>query len=205
MALARPGPPMPPEALRLFVAVELPADVREAVASIQKRLSALDPNRAVRWTAVDHIHLTLKFLGETAPDKRPAIEAAMREAIRGSQPFYLSVKGVGCFPDLRKPRIVWVGTAGDLETLQSLRDAVERTISPLGYPTESRPFSPHLTVGRARQEASRSALGALGDAVGKLKVEPGPDWPIRAISLMRSDLKPSGAVYTRLAEVPLEG
>ncbi len=195
---------MPPEALRLFVAIELPPDVREAISRIQKQLSALDRDRAVRWTAVDHIHLTLKFLGETAPAKRPDIEAAMIQAVKGCFPFRLSINGVGCFPDLRKPRIVWVGTSGDLEALHALRDAVERTIAPLGYPTESRPFSPHLTVGRARQEAARSSLASLGEAIGKLKVEPGPEWPIHAISLMRSELGPSGAVYTRLANAALE-
>jgi 2'-5' RNA ligase len=92
---------------------------------------------------------------------------------------------------------------GDLDSLHALRDAVELTISPLGYPTEARPFSPHLTLGRARQEASPDALSAIGRQVEAVKQGSLASWHIEGISLMHSDLKPSGAVYTQVAHAAL--
>jgi 2'-5' RNA ligase len=177
--------------------------VSEALAALQKRLQAFDRERAIRWTAISSIHLTLKFLGDTDPARQPAIDAVLREAAAGCASFTLNIDGAGCFPDLRKPRIVWAGAGGDLAALHALRDAVERTISPLGYPTEDRPFSPHLTLGRARQDAPRLALSALGEQIGKAEVGALATWRVESVSLIRSELKPSGAVYTRMLDVPL--
>jgi RNA 2',3'-cyclic 3'-phosphodiesterase len=196
---------MPPESdnLRLFIALELPAEITDALEKLQKRLRDLDRERAVRWVALDSIHLTLKFLGDTPPDRVPAIEAAVVEAATDHKPFSLSIDGAGCFPNLQKPRIVWAGASGELKALHALRDAVERTVSPLGYPTEDRPFSPHLTLGRSRQEASRSALSELGEKIGSQKIGILATWKVERVSLMRSELTPSGGVYTRLAETSL--
>jgi 2'-5' RNA ligase len=191
------------ESLRLFIAVELPTAVGEALAALQKRLQTFDRERAIRWTAISSIHLTLKFLGDTDAARQPAIDAALREAAAGRAPFTLSIDGAGCFPDLRKPRIVWAGAGGDLAALHALRDTVERTVSPLGYPTEDRPFSPHLTLGRARQDAPRPALSALGERIGQAEVGTLATWRVDGLSLMRSELKPSGAVYSQLLFVPL--
>ncbi len=195
---------MPPDSLRLFIAIELPTEVCDALAALQKQLQAADRVRAIRWGAISGIHLTLKFLGDTPSDRVPAIESAMREAAPGQKPFDLNVDGAGCFPDTRRPRVVWAGVGGDLSELNVLRDAVERTVSPLGYPTETRPFSPHLTLGRARQEASRDALAAIGKQVETVKQSSLASWHVEGISLMCSDLKPSGAVYTQVAHAALD-
>src|SRR5258706_6783172 len=114
---------------RLFVAIELPPAVRDVLADLQKRLQTLDQERVIRWTAISSIHLTLKFLGETSTDKQASMEAALREAAKAQNEhtFTLSVGGVGCFPNLRAPRVVWTGCGGDVEQLHRLRDAVERT------------------------------------------------------------------------------
>ena len=196
---------MPPDTLRLFIAIELPTEVCEALAALQKQLQAVDRARAIRWSAISSIHLTLKFLGDTPADRVTAIEAAMREAAVGRAPVSLSVSGAGCFPDTRKPRVVWAGVGGDLATLYALREAIERTVSALGYPTESRAFSPHLTLGRAQQEASRETLGMIGKQVETVEQRTFASWRAERISLMRSDLKPSGAVYTKVAHVSLGG
>jgi RNA 2',3'-cyclic 3'-phosphodiesterase len=190
---------MPPDSLRLFIAIELPPAVREALSAVQKRLQAFDSERAVRWSAIDSIHLTLKFLGDTPASRRPEIEAALRQAVTGHKPFELTVEGAGCFPDLRRPRVVWAGAGGEPAALHALRDAVEHIVSPLGYPTEARPFSPHFTLGRARQDAARSALASLGEKIGTAEVGRLASWRVVGVSLMRSHLKPSGAVYTHLA------
>ncbi len=196
---------MPSDNLRLFIAIELPADVREALAGLQKQFQTGDRDRVVRWTALDSIHLTLKFLGETPADRRPAIEAALLEAVADHAPLSLTLQGAGCFPDLQHPRIVWAGISGDLEPLHAVRSAIEQTVSPLGYPTDDREFSPHLTIGRTRQDAPRLALSALGDQVRKADTRPLASWRVEGISLMRSDLKPSGAVYTQLLHAALKG
>jgi 2'-5' RNA ligase len=196
---------MPPDSLRLFIAIELPTDVCEALAALQKQLQSVDRTRAIRWSAISSIHLTLKFLGDTPSERVATIEAAMRQASAGHRPFDLNMGGAGCFPDMRRPRVVWAGVGGDLDSLHTLRDAVERTVSPLGYPTEARPFSPHLTLGRARQEASREALAAIGKQVEAVKQGSLASWRVAGISLMRSELKPSGAVYTPVAHASLDG
>lgn len=193
--------PTSSESLRLFIAVEL--DLDEVLGNLQKQMQAFDRDRAIRWTAIDSIHLTLKFLGETYADRQAGITAAMAEAAQGHKPFGLALEGAGCFPNTRKPRIVWAGLGGEVKALHALRDAVERTVSPLGYPTEARPFSPHLTLGRARQEASAAALAALGAQIEKLDVGKLAAWQVEGISLMRSELKSSGAVYTQLAYAAL--
>jgi 2'-5' RNA ligase len=194
---------MPPDSLRLFIAIELPTDVCEALAALQKQLQPADRARAIRWSAISSIHLTLKFLGDTPSDRVPTIELALQEATKGHKSFELHVDGAGCFPDMRRPRVVWAGVGGDLDSLHTLRDAVERTVSPLGYPTEARPFSAHLTLGRARQEASRDALAAIGRQVEAVKPSVLASWHVEGISLMRSELKPSGAVYKQVAHVAL--
>src|SRR5258708_25935362 len=194
---------MSSEALRLFTAIELPAAARDTLAALQKRLQSVDTAHAIRWSSIDGIHLTLKFLGDVAPDKVPPITAALTAATAGRNPFDLTVAGAGCFPNLRKPRVVWAGSSGDSVALHALRDAVEQHVAPLGYPTDERPFSPHFTLGRARQEAAASALAALGSHIGKLDVGMLYSWPPDVLSLIRSDLKPSGAVYTQVAHFGL--
>ena len=194
---------MPPELLRLFIAIELPDAAREALSTLQKRLQAADTARVIRWSSIDGIHLTLKFLGDVPPDRVPEITAGLTAATAGHTPFDLTVAGVGCFPTLRKPRVVWAGSGGNSAALHALRDAVEQHIAPLGYPTDERPFSPHFTLGRARQEAASSALATFGAQIGKLEVGTLYSWRVDDLSLMRSDLKPSGAVYTQVAHFEL--
>lgn len=186
---------------RLFIALELPDYVLEALTKLQKQLQALDSGRVIRWTGIDSVHLTLKFIGETSADRKPDIVAALSVAAQPIAPFDLSLQGVGCFPDLRRPRIVWAGCAGDVSTLHSLRDAVEHTVAPMGYPTEDRPFSPHLTLGRARQEARRDTLQSFGERISKLEVGALTMWRVEGMSLMRSELRPSGAIYSRQAYI----
>ena len=189
---------MSSELLRLFIAIELPAAARDVLAALQKRLQSADFSRAIRWSSIEGIHLTLKFLGDVAPDKIPSISEGLTAATAGRKPFDLAVAGAGCFPNLRRPRVIWAGSGGDSAALHALRDTVEQHVAPLGYPTDERPFSPHFTLGRARQEASASALDALGSHIAGMDVGTLYSWRVDGVSLMRSDLKPSGAVYTQI-------
>jgi 2'-5' RNA ligase len=191
--------------LRLFIAVELPVEIRGALADLQDKLKAMDGQRAIRWVNVESVHLTLKFLGDTPVSQRGALEAGLREAAAGHGALPLHVEGAGCFPNTRRPRVVWAGVGGDLTALRSLQESVEQAITPLGFPRENRAFSPHLTLGRARQEASPAALAAFGAQVEQLASasERSPEWRVTSLSLMRSELKPSGAAYSQLAAAEL--
>ena len=188
--------------LRLFIAVKLPEMLHTALMTLQERVERLDPQHMIRWVANDSLHLTLKFLGDAPADQVEAILGAM-QAASDTSPFTLRLEQIGAFPNLRAPRVVWLGVAGEMAALHQLRDAVERTVSPLGFPTEARPFSPHLTLGRARPYADKAAVAAVGEALSKLTVEPMEAWQITEFVLMRSDTHPEGAVYTVVGRVAL--
>ena len=193
------------EELRLFVALELPAPVLAALERIQDDLRADRSARAVRWTRPEGIHLTLKFLGETPAARLEAIQAGVRAAAGEHGPLRLRAGGLGCFPNPRAPRVIWVGLGGDLDALGALQGAVEAAIAPLGFPTERRPFSPHLTLGRVRQDASPADVRALGALVERTAIGTIGEWQAAAVSLMRSELGRDGARYTCLLSAPLAG
>jgi 2'-5' RNA ligase len=190
------------ESLRLFIALEFPASVKTALAAAIKRLQAVDRGRSVRWTAIDNLHLTLKFLGDTPAGRVPAINAAIGQAAAGIAPFPLSISGAGVFPNQRSPRILWIGVGGEVVTLLKLQANVEHYVAPLGYPTESRPFSAHITIGRVKPEARRDAIRPIVEAASQV----GTDltvWQVDHVALMQSELQPTGAVYTQLFAQPL--
>jgi 2'-5' RNA ligase len=184
-------------ALRLFVAIELPEVVRAALNDLQHDLQR-DPALArLRWVRPDGIHLTLKFLGETPPERRAEIEGAVGRAVPGVPPFELHLGRLGTFGSPKSPRVLWVDIGGDVETLAKLHSQVEAELGPLGFPGEGCRFSPHLTLARVPPECAADAARPLADAVA------GHDPPrgtirAEALSLVKSDLGRSGAVYTQL-------
>ncbi len=194
------------DTLRLFIAVELPDVVYSLLEDVQQRLRYIDADRVIRWSAMDGVHLTLKFLGDVPTDQVAEVERTMQKAIRSAEPFHLAVSGTGAFPHLQMPRTVWAGVSGDLKSLHALHEAVELAVAPLGFPaekpTDGRPFSPHLTLGRSRQEARRASLARFGGQLAELEIGDVATWEVNAISLMQSDLRPSGAVYSELAHCP---
>lgn len=192
------------EMWRLFIAIELPPDVVAGLSEIQNRLKKQTPPRAVKWVDPKGIHLTLKFLGDVPVTQRETLQKALVETVRGHTPFILTTRGLGCFPSTKRPRVVWVGLHETGAYLTPLRDAVESHIAPLGYPTEDRPFSPHLTLGRIHQEASREDVQTVGLLVERSLLETEHQWRVKDVSLMRSELKPGGAVYTELFHAPLK-
>jgi 2'-5' RNA ligase len=160
------------------------------------------PPSLVRWTRPEGIHLTLKFLGDVQADWLEDIADALRSACAPHAPFSLSIGGMGVFPNPRRPRVVWIGVDEPTGTLIRLQQDIERAISPLGFPTERRTFSPHLTLGRVKNGRGAAELEALGQYAKQAQVRVG-EMEAHAVYLMRSDLRPSGAVYTELAEVAL--
>lgn len=191
--------------LRTFIAIELPPEMQEQIAQVQARLRRDTPEGVVRWVQPHGIHLTLKFLGDTPSDKITTIGDALKTVCAAHVPFTFAVKGLGCFPDSRRPRVVWVGVEETEGHLKRLQQAIEQAISPLGFPTEDRAFSPHLTLGRVK-EGRGSDAGSLGALVTRLgaQVALGTVY-VESVALIRSDLLPGGAVYTPLAHAVLGG
>lgn len=190
--------------LRTFIAVELDEDLNGHLARVQDRLRGQLSPRSVRWVRQGGIHLTLKFLGDTLPDQVEAVKIALGKAVSGLSPFTLTVGGLGCFPNARRPRVVWVGLYEPTGALSRLRDAVEDQVAPLGFPTENRPFHPHLTLGRVQRNASQSEVREVGEVVQASAIGNLYEMTVKQVSYIKSDLKPSGAVYTTLYEARLQ-
>ena len=138
------------ERVRCFVAVELPAEARRCIGGLVAGLREAGV-RGLRPVNPDGVHLTLKFLGDVSTSTVGDVAAALEGAAAGARPFDLELRGVGGFPDLRRPRVLWVGVGGDLEALQRLYESVESALAPLGFPPEGRAFTPHLTLARLRE------------------------------------------------------
>jgi len=190
---------------RTFIAIELDDELKDKLGRLQDRLRAQLSPHSVRWVHPRGIHLTLKFLGDTPLEKVEEVQAALAQAAVEAGPFAFTVAGLGCFPNTRQPRVVWVGVQELTGSLVRLRDAVEDRVAPLGFPTEGRHFSPHLTLGRVQRRASKSEVRELGEVVAAHTTGVLDEMAVTAVSYIKSDLRPSGAVYTTLAEVKLKG
>ncbi|MFN3975371.1 MAG: RNA 2',3'-cyclic phosphodiesterase [Dehalococcoidia bacterium] len=187
--------------LRLFVALELPEAVQQALASAWAPLRRME--RGVKWVSPEGLHLTLKFLGEVPVERVPLLEAPLAAAAQVSSTLRLIVSRVGAFPSLAFPRVLWAGLEGDLEALQRLQQAVEKGLSALGFPPEQRPFTPHLTVGRVRDDLSPQERRRIGQAAGQVALPPDLSFGAGHLSLMQSTLTPQGARYRCLKAWPL--
>src|SRR2546429_247121 len=179
-----------PARLRLFVALTLPSPVRQAlwqtVAPLRER------GLPVKWVRPDGIHLTLKFLGDVAEERAADVRAALGRAAAGARPLPLALGEFGVFPDFQRPRVVWAGITAD-SRLEILQHRVEQEFAPLGFPTEARPFRPHVTLGRAAREARPRDFAGLEAALGALQFE--ATVVVESVDLMQSTLESAGAVY----------
>jgi 2'-5' RNA ligase len=190
--------------MRCFVAFDLPAELRARLADVLAGLDSVTPEGAVRWVRPQSIHLTLKFLGEITPDAIPGLVGALQSAAERSQPFTFSVGGLGCFPNPARARVVWIGIREDSGAMHKLYEDVETSLAGLGFRREDRPFSPHLTLGRVRREAGTGAARRVGEAVQRVPAPALGEVSTGPLILFRSDLRPTGAVYTRVATFSLE-
>jgi len=193
------------EQIRTFVAIELDEAMKSALGQVQAQLKDAKVSRIGRWVSPDSIHLTLKFLGNVPVNRVEEIKEAINRACGSFASFQISLAGPGCFPDVRRPRVIWIGIGGDLEILIRLQRSVDSALSSLGFTAEKRGFQPHLTLARIRDDARPREREEMGKWVAVAKVDTPVSMMVRKISLMRSDLQPTGAVYTRLAAIPLRG
>ena len=186
--------------IRSFIAIELPDEIRHALAEVQKHLR---PDvGGVRWVEPGSIHLTLKFLGDIPAEQIQPIVAAAMGAVQDEPPVSLGVSGLGAFPNPRRPRVIWVGIEGDVERLGRLQTRLEEALGPLGFPREERAFRPHLTVGRVKDPRRPPDLTR---ALADVTVPRCNSFDVREILLYKSDLRPTGAIYTKLQHLPFAG
>ena len=184
--------------VRVFVAVDLPAAVKTQIGQIMGQLKPL--GRMIRWVRPQGMHLTLKFLGEIAEERLDSVYQAVQRGVVGISPFSFLLAGLGGFPNLRRPRVIWVGVPRGGESLKKLQEQVEDRLAECGFPKEKRSFSPHLTIGRVK---SQVGIQPLLDRLSSISFE-SEEIAVSAVKVMRSQLRPTGAEYSALKVVNLE-
>jgi RNA 2',3'-cyclic 3'-phosphodiesterase len=190
-------------ALRLFVAVDPPEPVRRHALALRRRLERAAGRAAgeVKWVAPENLHLTLQFLGAVPEERLDEVSAAVTGAAAPGAPLELALQGAGAFPGARRARVLWAGVAGEVPRLGALVAELGRRLAPLGYPPEERAFSPHLTLGRARDPRGLPGLAA---ALAAPDEAPATPWPVTELVLYRSHLSPRGPSYQPLLRAPLQ-
>lgn len=190
------------EQVRAFIAIELPQAAIEGLSALREMVQPRE-HPFVKWVDPGGIHLTLTFLGNVPQERVPRIAAAMEEGASGASPLRLHLGGMGAFPNLRRPRVVWVAVEGDVDRLAALKKGIDQALVPLGFRPEARPFTPHLTLGRVREGATPAEQQRLGQVVSGTEYRVDVSMEVGEVSLMRSRLTPAGAIYSRLAAVAL--
>ena len=187
-----------PTTVRLFIAINLPSDVRRLAHAAAAPLRSAAPH--VRWVAEENLHLTLKFLGDVPDETGATIADALRPAAARHRATALELTGFGAFPNLRRPRVVWAGAVPD-PRLELLHHDVEVACEALGFEVDGRPFRPHVTLGRIRVPAGGEDNWPLARAARSTRLHAA--CTVESVDLMRSELSPGGARYTILAALPL--
>jgi 2'-5' RNA ligase len=186
--------------VRLFVAVNLPAVERRAAYEAAAPLRAA--RLPVKWVGEDAIHVTLRFLGEVEEERVAPIGEALAAAVRAARPFDVGLGGVGAFPSLARPRVVWIGVERP-PALELLANDVEKALMALDFEPELRPFHPHLTLGRAERSARPAAFASLERLAASIAYQ--GSTLVESVDLMQSVLGPKGATYTVLSRAALGG
>jgi RNA 2',3'-cyclic 3'-phosphodiesterase len=185
--------------MRTFVAVPLPEECRLMLGQMQQELRSFQAE--VAWVAIPSIHLTLKFLGEVEPETIPKLTELLRAASEKEQAFELRLRGLGGFPNVRNPRVLWCGINGDTDALARLQQQIEAACYSLGFASEERSFKPHLTLGRIKGKRN---LQPLMDCI-KMGSDLECCFRVDHFNIYKSTLKPQGAVYAVLDTVALRG
>ncbi|MBP1718385.1 MAG: 2-5 ligase [Deltaproteobacteria bacterium] len=188
------------ETVRSFIAIEIPEVLRQKLRDFLRDLK--NTGADVKWIRPDAIHLTLKFLGAVEQDLLERVSLSLGPVVEKFVPFELRAEGAGFFPSFRKPRVVWAGLIDEEGTVSRLQREIEMTTAGLGFPSEDRPFKPHLTLGRVRSPKGKNPLTEIIEGNSDLELG---SFRVERVVLFRSDLRPEGAVYTKLQEFFLKG
>jgi 2'-5' RNA ligase len=184
--------------IRSFLAIELPEAIRRKIEEVQKELK--QSHADVRWVNPQNIHLTLKFFGNIDESRIDPIVKSLEGPIETTSPFSLSVRGMGSFPHFRNPRVVWMGLEEGKEVLVALQERVDEELKKIGFEPEERDFHPHLTLGRAKSNRGRDELVGRME---KFQEEEFGNFRVERVVLFKSELRPSGPMYSELREMKL--
>lgn len=188
--------------LRAFIAVEIPADLRQQAgrltASLREKIGPL-----VRWVPVENMHLTLKFLGDVAPSNVEMLSQMVQAEANLFPCFDFQVGGLGSFPNLKRPRVLYIGIQAPA-VLEALQRGIESASRRLGYESDERGFSPHLTIGRVRQNVTSTEQQTIRRVLEQTKIDSLGTARVDSVHLYKSDLRSDGSVYTRLYSAPLK-
>lgn len=187
--------------LRAFLAIEIPLEIKKKIAAEVVCLKK-NSGQAVRWVASENFHLTLKFLGEISPANVELLSQSLKAECSQHPPFDITVTGLGCFPNSHRPRVIWIGLTIPPE-LNRFQYKLETVTARMGYATEDKSFSPHLTIGRVREQASPVELQNIHSALETLHVGSLGTFTAQSVHLFKSDLKPAGPVYSSLFSAQL--
>jgi 2'-5' RNA ligase len=183
--------------LREFIAISLTPEIHHNLEQVLSIMKQRLPKSPIRWVPVQNIHLTLKFLGDVSLSQQELLTNMLKSEVHRHKSFELSFGELGVFPSLSRPRVIWVGSEAPAE-LFSLQKGIEAEMAKLGYSPEERPFSPHLTLGRMQRNVSAQDIRRVSEILGAVKVGFLGAMRVNDVHLYRSDLQPSGAIYTRL-------
>jgi 2'-5' RNA ligase len=187
--------------IRSFLAFELPLEVEAVVNQVSEELKRSSLN--AKWVKSGNVHLTVVFMGDVEANEIPTVKEEVEKVCLTYGAFDISLKGLGCFPHARKPRVIWVDVDGDLERMSSFRDTLLERLIPFGIKEEKRRFKPHLTLGRFRKP-KRTSSEEL-ELISRYEDVTSPTRSLTELVLFKSELKPGGARYTRLGVWPLSG
>jgi RNA 2',3'-cyclic 3'-phosphodiesterase len=186
------------DTLRTFIAIPLSAELRKTIGGIQDELTYLDC--PIKWVEPKNIHLTLKFLGDTEAGMIDTLQQTLENLFRAVSSFNFQLTKLGAFPDIKNPRILWVGLDDNDQQIARLVSLLEKACEQIGFKKDSRPFSSHITVGRIR---SPKNLNRLSEAINSYKMPNGLSQTADRIIFYKSTLTPNGPIYEHLREIPL--
>jgi 2'-5' RNA ligase len=185
--------------IRVFIAITPPTTLQQTMAGVRQACQHLAP--VWRWVTPDHIHLTLKFLGNVPDDSVTSLLQALAYAAQGQTVFPLRARALGCFPQPARARVLWVGLDDPRQVLGRLNERLMAALTPLGFPPEERPFHPHLTLARAQSGAPSRQLWPL---LQKYHNRDFGEFLVTQLHLVQSELQRAGAQHTLLRSVPLQ-
>jgi len=188
--------------LRAFIAFEIPPATRAKMEAEIAPLRQTLGQKIIRWTAPENIHLTLKFLGGVSSSHLSFLKQMIKQAAQDCPVFEVQIGGLGCYPNLRAPRVIWMGVRAPA-ALSALQKSVETGAARLGYEAETRPFSPHFTLGRLRPNAEAAELPKIRAALSAIQLGEVAIVKLNALHLFQSELTPNGSIYTKLFSAPL--
>ena len=188
--------------IRAFIAIDLPPDVQDCLEQVSSQLKEQLGEKSVRWVPIPNIHLTLKFLGDVSVKNLNVLKEILSAEVSAQKPMELSIGRLGAFPKIRRPRVVWVGVEAP-QGLISLQRGIETRTTKVGYPDDKREFFPHLTMGRVSRNATPDDVRKIGEVLSASKIGFLGAARVQAVHLYKSDLLPSGAVYTKMFTAPM--